>query len=199
MTSEIGVNLPNLLSLLRMAIIPFFVIAILNGTADHALALFALAGITDALDGFLARFFGQVSVLGSYLDPIADKLLLISAFVMLSIPSIFPGVQIPIAITVLVIARDVLIMVLALVLYLALDVSKFPPTLLSKINTVLQIVGVTMVLLSGLVKGIEQPTMICLYFVAAFTVLSGLDYIYRAHQMAETANKPPAVEEAEGS
>lgn len=189
MKSKARVNLPNLLSLLRMAIIPVFVIAILNGTAGLALALFALAGITDALDGFLARFFGQVSVLGSYLDPIADKLLLITAFVMLSIPSTFPGVQIPVAITVLVIARDILIMVLALVLYLALDVSKFPPTGLSKVNTVLQIVGVVMVLLSGLLNGIEEPTIICLYLVAMFTILSGLDYIYRAHQMAEKANR----------
>lgn len=188
------VNLPNLLSLVRMAIIPIFVITILNGAAGQALTLFALAGITDALDGFLARFFGQVSVLGSYLDPIADKLLLITAFVMLTIPSIFPGVHIPIAITVLVIARDILIMVLALTLYLALGVSKFPPTRLSKINTVLQIAGVVMVLLSGLVDGIAQATLICLYLVATFTVLSGLDYIYRAHQMAEKANKEEAAE-----
>jgi cardiolipin synthase len=193
------VNLPNMLSLFRMAIIPIFVITILNGTAGHALALFVVAGITDALDGFLARFFGQVSVLGSYLDPIADKLLLVTAFVMLTIPSTFPGVQIPIAITVLVIARDLLIMVLALVLYLALDVSKFPPTKLSKINTVLQITGVVMVLLSGLIDGIEQITVICLYLVAVFTVLSGLDYIYRAHQMAEGASKASSHEEAEGA
>ena len=173
-----------------MAIIPIFVIAIINGAADHALALFIFAGITDALDGFLARFFGQVSVFGSYIDPIADKLLLITAFVMLSIPSTFPGVQIPIAITVLVIARDILIMVLALVLYLSLGISKFPPTLLSKINTVLQIIGVGMVLLSGLVDGIAQATMASLYLVAVFTLLSGVDYIYRAYHMAESVNKP---------
>lgn len=194
-----NVNLPNLLSLLRMAIIPIFVIAIVNGSADHALALFVFAGITDALDGFLARFFGQVSVFGSYIDPIADKLLLITAFVMLSIPNMFPGVQIPIPITVLVIARDILIMVLALVLYLALGVSKFPPTGLSKINTVIQIIGVGMVLLSGLVDGISQATMTCLYLVAIFTTISGLDYIYRAYQMAESTNKPGTPSDTGGS
>ena len=172
-----------------MAIIPIFVIAILNGAADQALALFVFAGITDALDGFLARFFGQVSVFGSYIDPIADKLLLITAFVMLSIPNTFPGVQIPLAITVLVIARDIMIMVLALVLYLSLGVSKFPPTKLSKINTVVQIIGVGMVLLSGLADGITQATMTCLHLVAILTLLSGLDYIYRAYQMAEGATK----------
>jgi hypothetical protein len=102
-----SLTVPNLLTLARMGLIPFFIIAVLDGQALRALAIFCLAGITDALDGFIARFFGQRSALGAYLDPIADKLLLTSAYVMLAIPGLHSGVLIPIWVTVLVIAPAV--------------------------------------------------------------------------------------------
>ncbi len=84
-------TVPNLLSLLRMGIIPLFVIALLEGQPRRALILFLVAGVTDALDGFIARFWNQRSVLGTYLDPIADKLLLMTAYVILSVPSLQPA------------------------------------------------------------------------------------------------------------
>jgi cardiolipin synthase (CMP-forming) len=181
----VKLNIPNLLTLVRMGMIPLFVIALLNGEAGKALAIFVLAGLTDALDGFVARVLHQSSSLGAYLDPIADKLLLTTAYIMLSIPGEGQTVVIPLWVTVLVIARDILILVIALVLWLALDVSKFTPTLLSKVNTAVQVVGIILVLVSGLSQAMTVPATVCIYLVAALTVLSGCDYIYRANQMVE--------------
>ncbi len=174
-------TIPNLLSLLRMGLIPLFVILVMNGSSGKALLLFIVAGVTDALDGFIARFWKQQSLLGAYLDPIADKLLLTTAYVVLSIPSLNHGTQIPPWITILVIARDVLIVSVALVLYLAANIRKFPPSVLSKINTILQVVAVVLVLVSGVfrdLRWIELVADTALYLVAGLTVASGLYYIF---------------------
>jgi cardiolipin synthase len=176
-------NIPNLLTLVRMGMIPLFVIALLNGQAAKALVLFVLAGLTDALDGFVARVFEQSSPLGAYLDPIADKLLLTTAYIMLSFPGADRAVVIPLWVTVLVIARDILILVIALVFWLALGVSKFTPTLLSKVNTVAQVAGIILVLVSGLWARMEVPATVCVYLVGGLTILSGCGYIYRASQL----------------
>jgi cardiolipin synthase len=183
-----NLTVPNLLSIARMAIIPLFIIAVIDGQAWRALGLFVVAGVTDALDGFIARFFNQQSALGRYLDPTADKLLLVSSYVVLSIPGMHPGQLLPIWVTVLVIARDVLIVVLALVLYLAVGITRFQPTLLSKINTVLQITTIGLVLLSGVRAGLETVTLAAAYLVAASTLASGLDYIRRANHMVSGKN-----------
>jgi cardiolipin synthase (CMP-forming) len=179
-------TIPNLLTLLRMGLVPLFIIALVNGDSKKALLLFLVAGVTDALDGFIARFWRQQSLLGAYLDPIADKLLLISAYVVLSIPSLTRGTPIPLWVTILVIARDVLIVVIALVLYLAAGVRKFPPSVLSKINTVLQVVTVILVLLSGTLpeqRWLELVSLTSVYLVAGLTVATGLDYIVKASRM----------------
>jgi cardiolipin synthase len=180
----VSLNLPNLLTLLRMGMIPLFTIALLNDEPGKALVIFAVAGLTDALDGFLARIFEQASVLGAYLDPIADKLLLTTAYIMLSIPHEGSDlVRIPIWVTVLVLARDILILVIALVLWLALGVSKFKPTKLSKVNTVAQVAGILLVLLSGVYPDMATPATVCIYLVGGLTLLSGCDYLYRTNQM----------------
>jgi cardiolipin synthase (CMP-forming) len=174
-------TIPNLLSLLRMGLIPLFVILVMNGSSGKALLLFVVAGVTDALDGFIARFWKQQSLLGAYLDPIADKLLLTTAYVVLSIPSLNHGTQIPAWITILVIARDVLIVAVALVLYLAAGIRKFPPSVLSKINTILQVVAVALVLVSGVFRDLRWIELVAdttLYLVAGLTVASGLYYIF---------------------
>lgn len=179
-------TIPNLLSILRMGLIPVFVIALVNGDVRKAFLIFVIAGITDSLDGFIARFWKQQSLLGAYLDPIADKLLLTTAYVVLAIPHLSPGSLIPVWVTVLVIARDVLIAAVVLALHLATGIRKFPPTVLSKINTTLQVVAVVLVLFSGAFPAIRWTGVIAdtaLYLVAASTVASGLDYIYRASRM----------------
>ena len=174
-------TIPNLLSLLRMGLIPLFVILVVNGDLRKALLVFVVAGVTDALDGFIARFWHQQSPLGAYLDPIADKLLLTTAYVVLSIPSLNHGTRIPAWITILVIARDVLMVSVALVLYLAAGVKRFPPSVLSKVNTILQVAAVVLVLVSGAfpdLRSIELAAETTLYLVAGLTVASGLHYIY---------------------
>lgn len=176
-------TIPNLLSLLRMGLVPLFIIAVIDGESRKALLIFLIAGVTDALDGFIARSANQRSLLGAYLDPIADKLLLTSAYVALAIPQLNHGAPIPLWITVLVLARDLLIVVMALVLYLAAGVRRFPPSVLSKLTTVLQVTAVVLVLVSALWPQLEPVATTLVYGVALFTVASGLDYIVRASRL----------------
>jgi cardiolipin synthase len=176
-------TIPNFLSLLRMGLVPLFIIAVIDGESRKALLIFVAAGVTDALDGFIARFANQQSLLGAYLDPIADKLLLTSAYVALSIPQLNHGAPIPLWVTVLVLARDLLIVVMALILYLAAGVRRFPPSVLSKITTLVQVTAVALVLVSALWPPLEPVASTLVYAVALLTVASGLDYIVRASRL----------------
>lgn len=180
-------TIPNLLSLFRMGLVPLFIIALVGDHPVRALAIFVLAGVTDGLDGFIARFYRQQSHLGSYLDPIADKLLLTSAYVMLAIPPQSGGLAIPVWVSILVIARDVLIVIVALILYLALDVGHFPPAMIGKVTTVVQVVTVGLVMLARVWASVEAPAVAAVYLTAAFTLASGLYYIYRASRLPEAA------------
>lgn len=181
-------TVPNLLSLLRMGLTPLFIIAVVNGEAGKALAIFLLAGITDALDGFVARAFGQKSVLGTYLDPLADKLLLMSAYVALSVPGLHPGLLIPLWVTVLVLARDLIIVIVALSLYLGAGVREFTPNLLSKVNTAVQVGTVVLVLTTGLVAELMPVALWATWAVGATTFASGISYILYANRLAEQAS-----------
>lgn len=179
-------TIPNLLSILRMGLVPLFIIALIDGYFFRALLIVLVAGVTDALDGFIARVWKQQSLLGTYLDPVADKLLLVSAYVVLSIPSLNRGTEIPLWVTVLVIARDVLLVVMALVLYLAAGIRRFPPSVLSKINTVLQVATVVLVLLSNTLpqaRWIDLLAHAAIYGVAVLTLASGLDYVIRVGRL----------------
>jgi cardiolipin synthase (CMP-forming) len=180
----VNLNLPNLLSILRMGLIPLFVIAVLDGRPGRALLVFAIAGITDALDGAIARFWKQQTALGAYLDPAADKLLLVTAYVVLAIPNLHAGMVIPAWVTALVITRDVVIVVVALILYVAGGINRFPPTWISKVNTATQVSAVILVLLSGVVTGFEIAATVAVYAVAGLTLLSGIDYIRHASRMS---------------
>ncbi|MEM7480117.1 MAG: CDP-alcohol phosphatidyltransferase family protein [Acidobacteriota bacterium] len=182
-------TIPNLLSIFRMGLVPLFIIAVIDGDALKALLLFTVAGITDALDGFIARFWNQQSLLGTYIDPIADKLLLTSAYVVLAIPRLNPEMTIPIWVTVLVIARDVLIVVMAGALFLATGIRSFPPAMLGKVTTAAQVTTVFMVLVTALWPTLPElvwGTHIAIYATAALTVASGLNYVRLANSMAGT-------------
>jgi cardiolipin synthase len=185
-------TIPNLLSLLRMALVGPFIIALLNGQVKRALLVVVVAGISDVLDGFIARFFHQQSLLGTYLDPLADKLLVTAAYVILALPGLrhAGAFQIPSWVTVVVIARDVLLVVVALVLYLAAGVRSFPASLLSKITTVFQIGAVVVVLLTGIWPGLDTAALVLVYTVAFLTLGSGLNYVWRANRLFE--RHPPA-------
>jgi cardiolipin synthase len=185
-------TIPNLLSLLRMALVGPFIIALLNGQVKRALLVVVVAGVSDVLDGFIARFFHQQSLLGTYLDPLADKLLVTAAYVILALPGLrhAGAFQIPSWVTVVVIARDVLLVVVALVLYLAAGVRQFPPSVLSKITTVFQIGAVVVVLLTGIWPELDTGALVLMYAVALLTLASGLNYVWRANRLFD--RHPPA-------
>ncbi|MGB9627445.1 MAG: CDP-diacylglycerol--glycerol-3-phosphate 3-phosphatidyltransferase [Thermodesulfobacteriota bacterium] len=166
-------NLPNSLTLIRVLLIPFFVIFIINKSFNLALITFAIAGITDGIDGLIARWTQQRTELGAYLDPIADKLLLIASFITLAIIEMIPS-----WLTVIVITRDVIILLGFLVMILTNYHPKINPSLLSKITTVLQICTVLIVLLKNSSSIFKQMSGIVIYGTAFFTILSGLQYIY---------------------
>lgn len=184
------VGLANLLTLLRMGLVPLFIIAVLEGHPGQALVVFAVAGVTDALDGFVARWSGTITRVGIYLDPVADKLLLMTAFVVLALPGDRAGLTIPVWITVLVLTRDALIVIVALVLYLALGHVDFPPSFLSKTNTTVQIVAIVLTLAASLRPDLATTARVALWVTAGTTVASGLDYIRRGHRMTQGRGLP---------
>ena len=132
---------PNLLTLLRLFIIPFLVIEILDGRYRITFALFVLAGFSDGFDGLVARLTKQYTKLGQYLDPIADKLLLSTLFVVLTHVGLVPRY-----VTVLVFSRDLGILLISTLLFATGTLRDFRPSLLGKLSTVAQIVGLTVVL-----------------------------------------------------
>jgi len=181
-------TIPNLLSVFRMALVPLFVAEVLDANAARALAVFLAAGVTDALDGFIARIWGQQSALGAYLDPIADKLLLVTAYVTLAIPQANATLfRIPYWVSALVLTRDVVIVIMALVLYLVNGIRRFPPSPVSKVNTAIQVATVVIVLAAGIRPHLEVVATGAIYAVAASTLLSGLDYLFRANRMSADA------------
>ena len=132
---------PNLLTILRLGIIPFLIIAVLDGKFRGALVLMFLAGLSDGLDGLLARILHQRTVMGQYLDPIADKLMLSTLFIVLTHVG-----MVPLRITVLVFSRDFGIILIGSLLFITAGLRDFRPSLLGKANTVIQIFTVTVVI-----------------------------------------------------
>jgi cardiolipin synthase len=183
----VGLSVPNQLTLFRMVLIPFFVVSVLYGRHVWALSLFILAGLTDALDGLVARWTGQRSALGAFLDPLADKLLMTAAFIFLSLPEMrsLPEFtlsnRLPIWLMVLVIGRDLLIVLVALLFHLAFSVARFPPTLPGKLATLIQIVTVSFFLLFNALER-SSPLMVnlCVVACAVGTVVSGVHYAWHA-------------------
>ena len=166
-------NLPNILTLTRVLLIPVFVILIINKYFEWALLTFALAGITDGLDGLIARLTHQRTELGAYLDPIADKLLTFAAFISLAIIEMIPS-----WLVVIVITRDIIILIGFLVMFLTDYHPKINPSFLSKMTTTFQIVTILFALLAGLLPAFKQLSMLAFYGTAIITILSGTQYIY---------------------
>ncbi|MFY9690929.1 MAG: CDP-alcohol phosphatidyltransferase family protein [Candidatus Acidiferrales bacterium] len=177
-------TVPNQLTFLRLAFLPFFIIAIKYDRYDWALGILVLAGLSDGLDGFLARGLNQRTPLGAYLDPIADKLLLSSSYFVLALKG-----KIGWWLAILVLGRDVLILVACAVILLTVGYRPFPPSIWGKATTFFEISLVTLVLLLAVWE--NQPLRLlretCAYCVAAFVVISGIHYsIVVARQLQET-------------
>ena len=186
---------PNQLTLLRMIILPFIVINLVKHDFKWALALFILAGLSDGLDGLLARTLHQQTVLGQYLDPIADKMLMSTMFVVLSIERMIPWKY-----TVVVFSRDISILLVSGVLFMIAGLRDFRPSIFGKANTFAQVSAVFFVLLLPVAPigwiWIARTTFLRATF--AFTIVSAVHYAFlvqhrlHAHGPAVGATPPPA-------
>ncbi len=182
------ITLPNFITLFRMAMVPFLVIAVNGQDYKLALWIFLLAGLTDALDGWLARRLGARSLVGAYIDPIADKLLLTTAYIVLTIPQ-GQQVVIPLWLAILVLFRDFLIMLMAVILYVVEDIRRFPPSILGKLTTTMHVITVCVVLLANLTMVPPWLPTACFYASFVLVILSGFNYIYRASRSIETTRQ----------
>ena len=183
-------TLPNILTLLRICAVPFFAIALWYGHTAEACLLFAAAGMTDLLDGWIARRFNQKSTLGAILDPAADKLLMTTALVLLAFPREPYAVKLPAWVAILAISRDLLISLTTLLAYEKLDRSKFQPSLLGKATTLLELVAVSVTLLFNHMGPRDWYRYLVpwvFYLIAAMVVASGLHYFFRATHPLEEA------------
>lgn len=190
MSSRI-ITLPNLLTMFRMVLIPVFVSLLFYQKFLLALAVFVIAGITDGLDGLLARRFDQKSQLGTILDPIADKLLLVTSFIVLSLPSISPQqhlprhLPVPFWVTAAVISRDIFIIVGAAAINIVTGFRSFRPSWLGKVNTTVQILSIVSILIAASIpswiSGYYLPTVYVTVF--ALAVISGAHYVFFASRL----------------
>ena len=165
-------TVPNLITSLRIILTPIFIIYVLDEKYLLALIVFIIAGLSDAVDGFIARVFDQKSLLGAILDPIADKILLVTAFVVLSVKDLVPD-----WLTVIVISRDVLILLAVLILFLNKDTFAIKPAFISKTTTFLQLVTVLNVLLTKYLGLFHQFSDYLFWSTGILVVTSFLHYM----------------------
>lgn len=166
--------IPNILTIARIGLVPWLLVLLQAQQYSLSLVVFAVAGMTDALDGFIAKRFNAQTKLGALLDPLADKALLVSAYVMLSIMKL-----VPFWLMIVVVFRDVVIVGGYLLMRLSFDSIEMRPLLISKANTLIQITFIILVLLS-LSGGFDQAALInaLAYLVLLTSVISGSAYVY---------------------
>ena len=180
-------TLANLLTILRLILIPVFVTAIFYHQFLSALAVFFIAAITDGLDGLVARTLNQKTPLGEILDPMADKLLLVTAFVVLSLGGVTSLPPLPFWLTATVISRDIFIVLGALVINITTGLNRFPPSLPGKLNTLIQVITVVAFLTANVLHHSTSRLQFSAlltplyYLTLCFAVFSGLHYIYHVN------------------
>lgn len=189
------ITIPNLLTFLRMALIPLFAILLVYHRTGWALIVFTIAGVSDGIDGFIARRMKQESELGTIIDPIADKLLMTTAFVMLTLETVMGTprhLPVPFWVTAAVIGRDIAIIAVAGAINMMTGFRGFKPSWLGKASTFVQVVAVILILVAAVypeLRGFYLPTVYTT--VAAFAVFSGVHYIFHvAKLMKDEPVKP---------
>jgi cardiolipin synthase len=189
---KLTINIPNILTVLRILVTPLFVIFLIRNQHGYALLVFVFAGVSDGLDGLIARWLNQRSDLGAVLDPIADKLLLTAAYITLGILKDIPG-----WLAVLVISRDVLIVTGIAVLTFADIHFDIRPSLVSKWTTVFQILLIGVSLLELDFSGAQTLQAVLGWVTAGMTVLSGLHYTYLGLNILQTGYGARAKKDAD--
>lgn len=174
-----ALGVANILTICRMFLIPVFVIASVYDKQGIAFFTFVIAGITDFLDGYLARHTKHVTDVGKILDPMADKVMLISVYVILALDTIGNLNVVPLWFTILVIFRDVFIAIVSVLIYFTTTVKALVPSIFGKITTFIQITAASLYLLCNAFN-IKAPWLINMIYLAAFfTLLSGFHYLLR--------------------
>ncbi len=182
--SNTTISIPNLLTLIRVLLTPLLVILLLRDMFPLALLVFAIAGLSDGLDGLIARLLNQRTILGAYLDPAADKLLLTSSFVCLAILNVIPP-----WLAVIVITRDVIILLGLAILTLTEKKYSINPTMVSKCTTTIQLLMVLLSLYDPTHTQLVLMHPVMVWSTAVFTIGSGFHYIYLGMNiLQETSN-----------
>ena len=179
----------NQLTILRMAFVPVFVLLLVYQHVLGAIIVFLLAGLTDALDGLIARKFGQKTPLGTMLDPVADKLLLVSSFIVLSLDSIHLRVRIPLWLTITTVGRDCLLVVGALIINLMLGRRVFLPSIIGKATTLFQLLTVFAVLMSNFTAFVDPVVQPLIYITLTLTVTSDDHYLARSTRIFDNGKE----------
>jgi cardiolipin synthase (CMP-forming) len=184
-------TIPNLLTFLRMALIPVFASLLFYGHSGLALIVFVIAGLSDGVDGFLARRFNQESELGTIIDPIADKLLMTTAFIILTMPNVLQPTHhlpVPFWVTAAVIGRDVLIITVAGAINIMTGFRGFRPSWLGKLSTLVQVAAVGLILLAAVFGfSFYLPTVYTL--VVLLAAASGVHYVFHIARLMKEAEK----------
>ena len=175
----------NQLTLLRMLLIPAFVILVLYGHLGWALTVFVTAGITDGLDGLIARRAGQRTTLGAWLDPMADKLLLVTTFVVLSMPGLNLENRLPVWLTVCIISRDIVIILTVAIVNLAIGRRTFRPSIFGKIATGTYIMTAVAAMLFNYLGYHSVIVDVGVWTSLAITIISSLHYIWHARRIID--------------
>jgi cardiolipin synthase len=181
--SQAKLTIPNVITLIRILLTPIFIIFLIQGQYRRALLVFLLAGVSDLADGLIARVWQQRSRLGSYLDPLADKILMAASFVTLSIYQ-----QIPPWLTVVVLSRDVVLGLGVLIFRLADIPLIVRPSLAGKWTTTLQVTTVGLVLLNKIWPISPLVLLAFFWFTGILTAISGIQYLYGGIQMMNQAH-----------
>ena len=188
-----ALTLANQLTFLRMPLIPAFVILVVYGELGWALIVFATAGITDGLDGLIARRSGQKTSLGAWLDPMADKLLLVTTFIVLTLPNLGLENRLPIWLTVIIISRDVVIVLTVAIVNLAIGRRTFRPSIFGKIATATYIVTAVAAMLFNYLGYHSAIVDVGIYASLTITLVSSLHYIWHAARIIDPPHGTPAV------
>jgi cardiolipin synthase len=175
----------NQLTLLRMLLIPAFVILVIYGHLGWALIIFATAGLTDGLDGLIARWSGQKTQLGAWLDPMADKLLLVTTFVVLTLPGLNLANRLPTWLVVCIISRDVVIVLTVAIVNLAIGPRTFRPSIFGKIATATYIVTAVAAMLFNYLGYHSVLVDIGVWMSLAITLISAFHYIWHARRIID--------------
>jgi cardiolipin synthase len=183
-----NLTIANQLTILRIVLIPAFVLLVVYGELGAALLVFVIAGVTDALDGLIARLAGQRTSLGAWLDPMADKLLLVTTFIVLTLPGIPLTHHLPLWLTVLVISRDVVIVGVVAIVNLAVGPRTFKPSIWGKMTTAAFIVTTVVVMFFNYRREASVLVDVAIWASLALTVISSGDYFFKLRRLINEAS-----------